>query len=226
VRPHLSRKFTLPTSRHHERVPASSSQKPPRLSSRKSPKLRLLARAVVPLLAVFMVIGLVAAPASANRRQDAMAWALRRIGCWYNYGGTGPCSRGFDCSGLVWAAYRHVGMRLPRTTYEMLHSSAIVPQRHHPRPGNLVFFGDGHVTLYYWRHVVLHAPQPGERVQLTRWYPGSSWVPTGYYRVRDAGAGPMLRIRRWVHRMMATRQLRIHQHTTLRDVAVGTNRPL
>jgi hypothetical protein len=51
-------------------------------------------------------------------------------------------------------------------------------------------------------------------------------VPTGYYRVRDAGAGPMLRIRRWVHRMMATRHLRIHQHTTLRDVAVGTNRPL
>jgi hypothetical protein len=113
-------------------------------------------------------------------------------------------------------------MTLPRTTYEMLHSSKIVPQRHHPRPGNLVFFGDGHVTLYYWRHVVLHAPEPGERVQLTRWYPGSSWVPTGYYRVRDAGAGPMLRIRRWVHRMMATRHLRIHQ-PTLRDVPVGTN---
>jgi cell wall-associated NlpC family hydrolase len=108
VRPHLSRKFTLPTSRHHERVPASSSQKPSKLSSQKPARLRLLARFVVPLLSVFMVIGLVAAPASANRRQDAMAWALRRIGCWYNWGGTGPCSRGFDCSGLVWAAYRHV----------------------------------------------------------------------------------------------------------------------
>ena len=92
--------------------------------------------------------------------------------------------------------------------------------------GLKVFFGDGHVTLYYWRHVVLHAPQPGERVQLTRWYPGSSWVPTGYYRVRDAGAGPMVRIRRWVHRMMATRHLRIHQHTTLRDVPAGPHRPL
>ncbi len=218
MRPHLNRKFTLPIRRHHERVPASSSQKPP--------KLRLLARSVVPLIAAFTLIGLVAAPASASRRQDAMAWALRQIGCAYNYGGTGPCHRGFDCSGLVVAAYAQAGMRLPRTTYEMLHSSKIVPQHHRPRQGDLVFFGDGHVTLYYWRHVVLHAPQPGEKVQLTRWYPGSSWVPTGYYRVRGAWDGPMVGIRRWVHRMLTSHHLRIHQHTTLQDVAVGTHRPL
>ena len=222
MRPQLNGKFTLPTRRYHEKVPASSSQKP----SPTSPKLRLLTRAVVPLIAVFTVIGLVAAPASANRRQDAMAWALRRIGCEYAYGGTGPCRYGYDCSGLVVTAYAHVGMRLPRTTYGMLHSSAIVPQTHHPHPGNLVFFGDGHVTLYYWRHVVLQAPEPGEDVQLTRWYPGSSWVPTGYYRVRDAGAGPMRGVTRWVHRMMTSLHLRIHQHTTLRDVVPHSNRPL
>jgi NlpC/P60 family protein len=125
VRPHLKGKFALPTRRHHEKVPALSSPK----SSLTSPKLRLLARSIVPLIAVFMVIGLVTAPASANRRQDAMAWALRRIGCSYSYGGT-SCRPGFDCSGLVVAAYAHVGMRLPRTTYAMLHSPAIVPQ--HP----------------------------------------------------------------------------------------------
>jgi len=219
--PHLNGKFTLSTRRHHEKVPAPPSPKPP-----ASPKLRLLARSLVPLVTVLTVIGLVAAPASANRRQDAMAWALRQIGCPYTYGGTGPCRRGFDCSGLVVAAYAHVGMSLPRTTYAMLHSSRIVPQRHHPRPGNLVFFGDGHVTLYYWRHVVLHAPQPGQRVQLTRWYPGSSWVPTGYYRVRDAGAGPMLGIRKWIRHMMTELHLQIHQHTTLRDVVPRSIRPL
>jgi cell wall-associated NlpC family hydrolase len=220
VRPHLNGKFALSARRRHEKVPVLSSQKTP-----NSLKLRLLARSIVPLLAVFVVIGLVAAPASANRRQDAMAWALRRIGCSYSFGGT-SCRPGFDCSGLVVAAYAHVGMRLPRTTYEMLHSPAIVPQRHHPHPGNLVFFGDGHVTLYYWRHVVLQAPQPGEKVQLTRWYPGSSWVPTGYYRVRDAGAGPMVGVSRWIHRMMTSLHLRIHQHTALRDVVPQTNRPL
>jgi cell wall-associated NlpC family hydrolase len=161
---------------------------------------------------------MIAAPASANRRQDAMSWALRQIGCSYVYGGTGPCSRGYDCSGLVVAAYAKVGMALPRTTYGMLASRALKPQRDHPQPGNLVFFGDGHVTLYYWRHVVLQAPQPGENVQLTRWYPGSSWVPTGYYRIRDAGAGPMRGLAKWVHSMMTRHHLKIHNNTTLQDV--------
>ena len=118
MRPHLTKKFTLFNRWNHGKSPAPT-----------SPKLRLLARAAVPLIAAFTAIGLVAAPASANRRQDAMAWALRRIGCPYTYGGTGPCHRGFDCSGLVVSAYAHVGMRLPRTTYEMLDSPAIVPQR-------------------------------------------------------------------------------------------------
>jgi cell wall-associated NlpC family hydrolase len=206
VRPHLTKKSTLFNRWNHGKSPAP-----------KSPKLRLLARAAVPLIAAFTVIGLVAAPASANRRQDAMAWALRRIGCPYTYGGTGPCHRGFDCSGLVVSAYAHVGMSLPRTTYEMLDSRAIKPQTHHPHPGNLVFFGDGHVTLYYWRHVVLQAPQPGENVQLTRWYPGSDWVPTGYYKVRDAGNGPMRGLAKWVHKMIARYHLKIHNNTTLRD---------
>jgi cell wall-associated NlpC family hydrolase len=171
----------------------------------------------VPLVAAFTVIGLVAAPASANRRQDAMSWALRQIGCPYTYGGTGPCHHGFDCSGLVVAAYAHVGMGLPRTTYGMLASRALKPQLDHPKPGNLVFFGDGHVTLYYWRHVVLQAPQPGENVQLTRWYPGSDWVPTGYYKIRDAGNGPMRGLAKWVHQMISRYHLKIHNHTTLRD---------
>jgi hypothetical protein len=207
VRPHLTGKFTLPTYRNPNKALASA-----------SPKLRLLARSALPLITVLTVLGMLAAPASANRRQEAMSWAMRRIGCPYVWGGTGPCHQGYDCSGLVVAAYASVGMRLPRTTEEMLHSPAIVPQTGHPHPGNLVFFGSGHVTLYYWRHVVLQAPQPGQNVQLTRWYPGSSWVPTGYYRVRDAGAGPMRAVTRWAHRMMARYHLRIHRHTSLRDV--------
>ncbi len=207
MRPNLTKKFTLFNHWNHGKSPAPT-----------SPKLRLLARATLPLVAAFTVIGLVAAPASANRRQDAMHWALRQAGCPYVYGGTGPCGNGYDCSGLVVAAYAKVGMRLPRTTYEMLDSRALKRQTHHPKPGNLVFFGDGHVTLYYWRHVVLQAPQPGENVQLTRWYPGSSWVPTGYYKIRDAGNGPMRGLAKWVHSMMTRYHLKIHNNTTLQDV--------
>ena len=207
MRPNLTNTFTLFNHRNHGKSPAPT-----------SPKLRLLARAALPLVAAFTVIGMVAAPASANRRQDAMSWALRQIGCSYVYGGSGPCSRGYDCSGLVVAAYAKVGMALPRTTYGMLDSRALKPQTDHPKPGNLVFFGDGHVTLYYWRHVVLQAPQPGENVQLTRWYPGSSWVPTGYYKIRDAGNGPMRGLAKWVHSMMTRYHLKIHNNTTLQDV--------
>ena len=208
MRPHLTGRFTLFT--HWNSRKASTST---------SPKLKLIARLALPLVAVFTVIGLIAGPASANRRQDAMSWALRRVGCPYVYGGAGPChSRGFDCSGLVVAAYAHVGIRLPRTTYEMLDSSMLKPVTGHPHPGNLVFFGSGHVTLYYWRHVVLQAPEPGENVQLTRWYPGSSWVPTGYYKIRDAGNGPLQGLAKWAHRMMIQLHLKVHQHTNLRDV--------
>src|SRR5262249_57598040 len=101
-------RFTVATRRHHEKVPAPPSPKPP-----ASPKLRLLARSLVPLVTVLTVIGLVAAPASANRRQDAMAWALRQIGCPYTYGGTGPCPRGFDCSRPGVAPHAHGRRGLP-----------------------------------------------------------------------------------------------------------------
>ena len=206
MRPHLKKKFTHFNRWNNEKSSTST-----------SPKLRPLARAALPLVAAFTVIGLVAAPASANRRQDAMSWALRQIGCPYTYGGSGPCHNGFDCSGLVYAAYAHVGMGLPRTTYGMLASRALKPQLDHPKPGNLVFFGDGHVTLYDWRHVVLQAPQPGENVQLTRWYPGSDWVPTGYYKIRDAGNAPMRGLAKWVHQMITRYHLKIHNNTTLQD---------
>jgi hypothetical protein len=65
--------------------------------------------------------------------------------------------------------------------------------------------------------VVLQAPQPGERVQLTRWYPGSDWVPTGYYKIRDAGNTPMRGLAKWVHQMISRYHLKIHNNTTLQD---------
>lgn len=148
---------------------------------------RIVAGLLVPPVAVAVVVAFAAGPASASRRGDAFAWAEHRIGCPYVFGATGPCHNGYDCSGLVWAAYHWQGVSLPRTSQEMLASNRIRPVRGHPHRGELVFFGSGHVALYYTRHVVLQAPEPGENVQFTRWYPGSSWVPTGYYHVKDAG---------------------------------------
>jgi cell wall-associated NlpC family hydrolase len=53
----------------------------------------------------------------------AFRWAKTQAGKPYIYGGTGP--KGYDCSGLVYAAYKRAGFTLPRTTEGMLTSSKL-----------------------------------------------------------------------------------------------------
>jgi cell wall-associated NlpC family hydrolase len=206
VRPQLNAKFALPTfhrsrparpESHTEAGVSMCTSTGRRMTMRRITAhritvhrilvRRILASLLLPPVVAAAVVAFAAGPASASRRGDAFAWATGQIGCPYVFGGTGPCHNGFDCSGLVWAAYAHQGVSLPRTTQEMLSSGRLKRVTGHPHRGELVFFGSGHVTLYYTRHVVLQAPEPGENVQFTRWYPGSSWVPTGIYKVRDAG---------------------------------------
>src|SRR5271167_1644729 len=87
------------------------------------------------------------AAAAYRMRMRVWHFAMRQHGKPYMWGGTGPS--GFDCSGLVYAAYRAAGIMLPRTTYEMLDSWRLVRiSKSHARPGDLAFFGDGHVELF------------------------------------------------------------------------------
>jgi cell wall-associated NlpC family hydrolase len=112
------------------------------------------------------------------RRLRAYRWAQRRRGQPYVYGGTGP---GFDCSGLVMMAYRHVGISLPRTTYGMLASPKLVRVRH-PRMGDLAFYGTGHVELFRRWGYTFGAHDAGSLVGLVHY--GYGWKPTAFYRVR------------------------------------------
>jgi murein DD-endopeptidase len=112
------------------------------------------------------------------RRLRAYAWAAQRAGDAYVYGGTGP---GYDCSGLVMMAYRHAGIRLPRTTTEMLASSKLGRVRH-PRMGDLAFYGSGHVELFRRWGYTFGAHDYGSPVGLVHY--GYGWKPTAYYRVR------------------------------------------
>lgn len=101
---------------------------------------------------------------------------------YYAWGGTGWW--GYDCSGLVYAAYRHEGIYLPRTTYEMLASWHLVRiPAWEARRGDLAFYGYGHVEFVTaWRHTTLGAQRPGT---LVGWHHSSSWWhPTMYFRVR------------------------------------------
>ncbi len=108
-------------------------------------------------------------------------WAVEQRGKPYIWGGTGPA--GFDCSGLVYAAYLARGIRLPRTTYEMLGSWRLVRiRKSHARRGDLAFFGTGHVELYAGGNWTFGAAAPGTSIGYHRM--NSYWHPTMYFRVR------------------------------------------
>ena len=91
----------------------------------------------------------ISAELAANARMEANAWhyALAQKGKPYEWGGTGPY--GFDCSGLVYASFRSRGLTLPRTTYGMLDSPHLIRiSKAQARPGDLAFYGSGHVEFY------------------------------------------------------------------------------
>jgi cell wall-associated NlpC family hydrolase len=111
-------------------------------------------------------------------RLRAYRWAVTQKGHPYVWGGTGP---GYDCSGLVMMAYWHAGIRLPRTTFEMLASPMLV-RVIHPRMGDLAFYGTGHVELFRRWGYTFGAHDYGTTVGLIHY--GWGWKPTAFYRVR------------------------------------------
>jgi len=112
-------------------------------------------------------------------RLRAFYWARTQYGKAYEYGGTGP--RGYDCSGLVMEAYKHAGIKLPRTTGGMLGSKLLV-RVSRPQKGDLAFYGSGHVELYAHGDWTFGAHAPGQVVGWIQW--GPWWYPTAFYRVR------------------------------------------
>jgi|SRR5450755_1418689 cell wall-associated NlpC family hydrolase len=122
-----------------------------------------------------------AAATSSHLELNAWRYALRQRGKPYIWGGTGPY--GFDCSGLVYAAYRSRGVWLPRTTYGMLGSWHLVRiRKSQARRGDLAFFGSGHVELYDRGSYTFGAADPGSLIGFHRM--NSYWHPTMYFRVR------------------------------------------
>ena len=117
----------------------------------------------------------------ARLRMSAWHYAVRQHGKPYIWGGTGPA--GFDCSGLVYAAYRRLGITLPRTTYGMLGSWRLVRiPKSRARRGDLAFFGSGHVEVYDWGPWTFGAATEGTRLGFHRM--NAYWHPTMYFMIK------------------------------------------
>jgi cell wall-associated NlpC family hydrolase len=94
--------------------------------------------------------------------------------CPYVYGATGPCSAGFDCSGLQQAAWAAAGVSIPRDTYEQWAALPHISMSD-LEPGDLIYYdGEGHVAMYVGNTMIVDAPQTGqdvtERPITTSWY--------------------------------------------------------
>src|SRR6478752_6421900 len=102
-------------------------------------------------------------PAVEPATERVVEFAERQIGVPYRWGGISRRT-GFDCSGLVYAAYRTVGRTLPHSTWGQM--TLGMPVRFgRLRPGDLVFTnGGGHVQLVVSKHAAVSAPHTGARV--------------------------------------------------------------
>jgi cell wall-associated NlpC family hydrolase len=109
-----------------------------------------------------------APPPTAKRRparlaHRVVAFAKRQLGVPYRWGGVSRRT-GFDCSGLVYAAYRSIGRKLPHSTWGQMALGMRV-RFARLRPGDLVFTnGGGHVVLAVSRRAGIQAPYTGARV--------------------------------------------------------------
>jgi cell wall-associated NlpC family hydrolase len=103
---------------------------------------------------------------------DVLFRALGLVGTPYRYGGNTP-DGGFDCSGLIGYVYRDAaGVRLPRSTRELISMQAPSVKREALRSGDLVFFATAggrrvsHAGIYVGEGRFVHAPSSGGTVRL------------------------------------------------------------
>jgi peptidoglycan DL-endopeptidase CwlO len=119
------------------------------------------------------------APSAPAGSSGVVQFAYAQLGKPYIYGSAGP--GGFDCSGLVKAAWARAGKSLPHNAAMQWNSMAHISASQ-LQPGDAVFYRSlAHVGLYIGNGKVIHAPTPGDVVSIA---PVNMMPPYGYGRVR------------------------------------------
>ncbi|AJI96296.1 hypothetical protein BD65_439 [Yersinia ruckeri] len=109
-----------------------------------------------------------------HAKQTAMTKLMKQVGKPYRWGGTSPIT-GFDCSGLIYYAYKDVvRIKMPRTANEMYHLRDAAPvKRAELESGDLVFFNIAnrgvadHVGVYLGNGKFIQSPRTGEEIRIS-----------------------------------------------------------
>lgn len=109
--------------------------------------------------------------------KTAVQYAKQQLGVPYQWGGE-TAGKGFDCSGLLQAAWKNAGVSIPRTTYDQWQTGKPVPVGQ-LEPGDAVFFKGsdsktvngqvlpGHVGIYLGGGKIIEAPHTGASVEVS-----------------------------------------------------------
>lgn len=106
-------------------------------------------------------------PPAAGNAGAVVTYARAQVGKRYVFATSGPNT--FDCSGLVVAAYRQIGISLPHQTGGLAGRGRAV-SRSQLQPGDLVFPDSGHVGIYVGGNMMVHASNPRTGVKLSSVY--------------------------------------------------------
>ncbi|MET7637359.1 C40 family peptidase [Streptomyces sp. NPDC005438] len=122
------------------------------------------------------------APSSASGNVGTLISFLRgQLGKAYVMGATGPSA--YDCSGLTQAAFRQIGVSLPRVSQAQSTTGTQVPVSQ-VKPGDLLFWGGvgsaHHVAVYVGDGKYIDAANPGKGVVEQQM---SNYMPTSATRV-------------------------------------------
>lgn len=110
-------------------------------------------------------------PSSGVNTSGMVNFMMSKVGGSYVWGGTGP---GYDCSGLIWAAFRSVGVNIARTgTAQFWNAPTRVPISQMQYGDILAFNDDGtgnfsHVGVYIGNGQIVNALNPQQGIMVNR----------------------------------------------------------
>ena len=123
---------------------------------------------------------------------DVLFQAIGLVGTPYRYGGNSP-ETGFDCSGLITFVFlQSAGLKLPRTTRELIDIDAPTVANDRLYPGDLVYFNTrggrvSHIGIYVGERRFVHAPSTGGTVRMDD-------IDSEYWRKHYVDAKRVLRV--------------------------------